>query len=524
MVQVFISFAEEDRSEAEDVRVSLDAAGIKCKITTHRISYYRKWIFLDDIWEAMTSAEMLIVIWSAAAGASPQVRSDIEFALQSYSFVILFCIEDVPNFSFQAIDFLRIDTFRPPYFDAGLARLVAEVQARLLPIVDANALPMQSPEPPVPPGFTIPELLYARVTEATARTTLSRQEIAARGLTQRVPRDAAQRLGLYLRSRWVVTLSWVIAAIPAIGKFFRAETSALPASREINDLVDLSAFAPEGGAGGTEILVQAFLHGLSDLSIAEERAREADPDTRRHGVATLVTEIPRGTHVDILIGGRDLTVDEPLQTVIWRGRPCACQYLVTLPNTPIERTCNLRVTVLLDGAPVGSLRFALKVFSAVPAEAMADLRIRGDTASRYRRAFLSYATPDRPEVLKRAQALRASHIDFFQDFLSIGPGERWERRLYEEIDHCDLFLLFWSKSAAQSEWVLREAELAVARQNASPNEQPDIAPIILEGPPVPQPIPDSLKHLQFNDYLLYWMAAQQEPSAIGPSESRRGGS
>jgi len=89
------------------------------------------------------------------------------------------------------------------------------------------------------------------------------------------------------------------------------------------------------------------------------------------------------------------------------------------------------------------------------------------------------------------------------------PGERWEQQLYKEIDLCDLFLLFWSNNAARSEWVLREAELAVARQNASPDEEPDITPIILEGPPVPQPIPDFLKHLQFNDYLAYLIAATE---------------
>ena len=94
-----------------------------------------------------------------------------------------------------------------------------------------------------------------------------------------------------------------------------------------------------------------------------------------------------------------------------------------------------------------------------------------------------------PKCSNGLRPLQAAHIEFFQDFLSIEPGERWERQLYKEIDVCDLFLLFWSSSAVQSQWVLREAELAVARQNASPDEEPDITPIILEGPPVPQPIP-----------------------------------
>jgi hypothetical protein len=180
-----------------------------------------------------------------------------------------------------------------------------------------------------------------------------------------------------------------------------------------------------------------------------------------------------------------------------------------LPATTANPTCNFRVRVFLDGVPVGSLRFTVKV-DAAPPEAAGSVGIRGDTAARYRRAFLSYANRDRPEVLKRAQALRAAHIQFFQDLLSIEPGARWEQQLNEEIDRCDLFLLFWSKNAARSEWVLREAERAVARQNASAAEEPDITPIILEGPPVPQPIPNWLQHLHFNDHLIFLIAAGEQ--------------
>jgi hypothetical protein len=276
--------------------------------------------------------------------------------------------------------------------------------------------------------------------------------------------------------------------------------------QSLQDLVDVSAFAPEGGVAGSEILVQVFLHRIDDSAIAAEAARAADPDAILRGIATLVTEIARGKRVDVVLEGRDTTIDEPLQPIVWRGKPCAAQFLVTLPETTTDRNCNLRVRILLDEIPVGSLRFAVKVFAGAPIDPT-SIGIRGDTATRYHHAFLSYATPDRSEVLKRAQALQAAHIEFFQDILSSEPGERWEPRIYEEIASCDLFLLFWSTNAAQSKWVLREAELAVARQNASSDEEPDIMPIILEGPPVPQPIPDFLKHLQFNDYLVYLITA-----------------
>ena len=47
-------------------------------------------------------------------------------------------------------------------------------------------------------------------------------------------------------------------------------------------------------------------------------------------------------------------------------------------------------------------------------------------------------------MMKRVQMLARCQISFFQDILALEPGERWERKLYEYIDQCDVFMLFWS--------------------------------------------------------------------------------
>jgi hypothetical protein len=80
------------------------------------------------------------------------------------------------------------------------------------------------------------------------------------------------------------------------------------------------------------------------------------------------------------------------------------------------------------------------------------------------------------------------------------------------IDECDLSLLFWSSAAKASEWVLKEAGYALNRQKGDPNAPPDIHPVIIEGPPVPEPPPE-LRHLLFNDPLIYFM----KPAARGSS-------
>jgi hypothetical protein len=102
--------------------------------------------------------------------------------------------------------------------------------------------------------------------------------------------------------------------------------------------------------------------------------------------------------------------------------------------------------------------------------------------------------------------LRALRIRYFQDLLSLGPGERWERELYRHIDKCDAFLLFWSRAARDSEWLLKEARYALARRGDDDQAPPAILPILLEPPP-PTPPPPDLAHLQFNDPLTYFLGA-----------------
>jgi hypothetical protein len=173
---------------------------------------------------------------------------------------------------------------------------------------------------------------------------------------------------------------------------------------------------------------------------------------------------------------------------------------------------NPRVLLLVDSVPVGSITFALKVSSELSRSS--DTELRGDRARRYTYAFLSYASPDRAEVIKRAQGLRAGGTNFFNDLLSLDPGERWEQRLYQEIDRCDVFYLFWSSQAKESVWVMKETEYALARRASSQNGDPDIVPVIIEGPPPPVP-PEALKGLHFNDCLMYVLAGiKARPSGV----------
>lgn len=125
----------------------------------------------------------------------------------------------------------------------------------------------------------------------------------------------------------------------------------------------------------------------------------------------------------------------------------------------------------------------LALFDAPPVSLPTSSEPLGDHAS-YKDVFVSYASEDRKEVLKRVQMLGTK---IFQDTLSLDPKDRWEKKLYKHIDHCDLFLLFWSQAAKDSPWVIKEAEYALKHQQKNPQSEPDFVPFILEENVLPPP-------------------------------------
>ena len=277
-----------------------------------------------------------------------------------------------------------------------------------------------------------------------------------------------------------------------------------------SDVVDVSVFGPTSLTVKCQALIQVFLHQLDQREVARALAREADPDATRRGVQTLAVEIARDKRVQVMFEGRGLVVDQEMHSLVWRGEPCSCQFTVTAPKS--ARIYHPRVIVLVDLVPVGSVTFTLNV---TPKQVEhPEIRPQGDRARHYSYAFLSYASPDRAEVIKRAQGLKAGGTDFFTDLLSLEPGECWEKRLYEEIDRCDVFYLFWSSQARASKWVMKEAKYALARRAASDDGVPHIIPVIIEGPPLPKP-PKYLKDIHFNDCMLYVLAGIGAEAASG---------
>ena len=291
-------------------------------------------------------------------------------------------------------------------------------------------------------------------------------------------------------------------------------------SKAAGDRLSTSVFAPPAVEPGAIFLVQVFAHLPDQEAWVATLAGEFDETAQRRATVGLEPGVIESERLsfELLLPG--LHVDDPVRSMVWNGRPQAVQFGVSVPTSFGPQAVIGTVTISRDLVPIGHLKF--KVTVRDPGDTPSPVAKSAPTHGmhHYRKAFISYAAADRNEVLKRTQMLAGVGIEFFQDILTVGPGERWERRLYTEIDLCDVFLLFWSSAAKKSPWVLKEVQYALMLQRGSVFARPEILPVIVEGPP-PVPPPEELAHLHFNDRMIYFMEPRRSSWFSRLSRRRR---
>jgi len=270
------------------------------------------------------------------------------------------------------------------------------------------------------------------------------------------------------------------------------------------DLVQCTVFAPPSVVAGQRALVQVFAHVPADAERVKALAAEYDDESKARGSKALDREVRRGTELVIALSVPGIEIDESIRGLVWRGQPDAVQFVLSVPAAFAGRDLVGTVYVSQDRVPFGHVKFVLRCRRAEEQPAQ-DPTSPEQRWKRYAHAFISYASADRAEVLKRVQMLARCRIDFFQDLLTLDPGERWQRALYKMIDRSDVVFLFWSRAARDSEWVRKEIQYALDRKAGNEVAAPEIVPIIIEGPP-PVPAPPELAALHFNDPFLYFIA------------------
>jgi hypothetical protein len=268
------------------------------------------------------------------------------------------------------------------------------------------------------------------------------------------------------------------------------------------DAVDCTVVAPPIAAPGQKIQLQVYVHRPEQGAMAANATSELDAAAVGR-FRRLEIDVERGAALRFRLEMPGLVVEDAAQELIWPGSPAAAQFAIGVPDQSAGTAVNGTAHVDLDTVPIGLVKFRLDVVAGAEVGKQRS-EPRGEVAYPFRKAFISFATSDRADVFKRAQMLTQLQIDFFRDVLNLEPRDRWAKGLYQHIDECDLFLLFWSSAARRSEWVLKEARYAVERAARDTFGRPEIRPVLLEGPPFAEP-PADLAGLHFDDGLRYFV-------------------
>jgi hypothetical protein len=130
----FISYCHDDKAPADAVCHHLEEAGVRCWIAPRDVAAGKRWA--EAIVDAITEAELVIVIFTAAANASRHVLDEVSTALDIGRTVIPFRLEDVGptgELRLHLGGLHWLDALSPP-LDAHIDRLIEITKRNLIPV------------------------------------------------------------------------------------------------------------------------------------------------------------------------------------------------------------------------------------------------------------------------------------------------------------------------------------------------------------------------------------------------------
>lgn len=219
-----------------------------------------------------------------------------------------------------------------------------------------------------------------------------------------------------------------------------------------------SIFAPSEIKRNDYMMVQVFLYKEGEERYVASKANEVDPDAERKNYTPLLVELKKGDKVKISlqVSNKDIQVEDSVQEITWQGRITDCQFAMYISNEFNASTLLATVVLSVNGAPVGRMMFKTKVVGN-------PRKLHTEIVSRsFHKIFISYSHKDESRVKYLAEAYKAQGVDYFFDRHYLKAGDVYPLKIQQYIDSADLFILCWSKNAAESDYVTLERNRAMS--------------------------------------------------------------
>ena len=145
---VFVSYSVKDKTTADAICASLEANGVRVWIAPRDVMPGSDWG--ESIIDAIHGSQVMILVFSANSNASPQIKREIERAVNKGVTVVPFRIDDVlPSKTLESFISTQhwLDAFTPP-LEKHLDSLVGILRSILTKKGEKVADPHLKPNPP----------------------------------------------------------------------------------------------------------------------------------------------------------------------------------------------------------------------------------------------------------------------------------------------------------------------------------------------------------------------------------------
>jgi hypothetical protein len=260
------------------------------------------------------------------------------------------------------------------------------------------------------------------------------------------------------------------------------------------DWVHFSLVSPASVISNTTFEIELYAHLAQQRQEIIKRAREVILDRKIKIKSKGPVFVSRGVILNVHLDIQGMKIEDPEDTILWEGDIGNASFLVHVPECTREGTYKGKALIFINGIQAARLLFMLNVGTSVSVPECLNIDVK-----RYKSAFTSYARKDRETVLNYIHGMMkvCPELKFNMDIMTLRSGEKFNDILFEYILESDIFYLFWSRAARDSQWV--EKEWTYAYENKGIDF---IDPIPLEPPelaPPPKPLSD---YYHFNDWAL----------------------
>jgi hypothetical protein len=211
-------------------------------------------------------------------------------------------------------------------------------------------------------------------------------------------------------------------------------------------------------------------------------------ETMRRATTDAAVKIPEGTLITATPQLDGFQFNPPSVTIGFFEAWHRLDFKLRAMTAPLNLSANGFMSFTVEGVIIAQVPLSVFVGKA----SAQPVTLTGGTSRLYTSIFCSYSRDDAAIVNRVERAYRILGFDFLRDVHTLKSGQDWNDALYDLIRRADIFQLFWSETAAESEFVAQEWRYALELDRDEVNF---IRPVYWQEP-MP-PVPPELGHIHF---------------------------